>query len=557
MSSTVHPNDAAGPTTAGVPAPPRSNPVASDTWRHRRPVAAVVLAAAVTGAVTGLLWPLGPVSTAQALATMALGGLLGAAGGFVARSAWIVVPVMVVHVAGVEIARAAVMLPTVHDVRPDTTYGVLALVLGRGLHALLLVAPMVLGARIGSGAAARRTRGVRRSRTGRLTTAGVGVLVAALAVALVLPASTPPVVDAGGDVVPGSVADLRTVRLGGDEHAVMVRAADPDAPVLLYLSGGPGQSDLALARVLSAPWVDDVVFATFDQRGNGKSYPAILPTSEATLARAVADVLELVEYLGARFGEEKVILMGESWGTILAVLAVQERPELFHAYIGSGQMVDVAETDRRIYRDLQAYAARTGDEGLTRLARDVGRPPYADIPWANAQVMGAYEYLYDPYRPSEGYLARGTAAGLDPFGVRGVEYTLMEKVAVLRGLVDTFTVMYPQIQGVDLRHDAARLDVPVFVLDGAAELDGRRELALEWFADLQAPSKRLVTFEGAAHAVAFEQADAVDQLLAREVLPLVAALPRQRRRHRHPDRDRRRGTGHAHDRRAEPADPRR
>jgi pimeloyl-ACP methyl ester carboxylesterase len=82
-----------------------------------------------------------------------------------------------------------------------------------------------------------------------------------------------------------------------------------------------------------------------------------------------------------------------------------------------------------------------------------------------------------------------------------------------------FSLMYPQIQGLDLRSEAARLEVPVVVLDGAAELDGRRDLALEWFDRLEAPSKRLVTFENAAHAVAFEQADAVERLLVDELIP--------------------------------------
>jgi pimeloyl-ACP methyl ester carboxylesterase len=203
------------------------------------------------------------------------------------------------------------------------------------------------------------------------------------------------------------------------------------------------------------------------------------------------------------------------------VLAVQQRPDLFHAWIGSGQMVDVRETDRRIYRDLETYAARTGDTALADTLRGIGEPPYGDIPWANAAVMGAYGYLYDPYTPSEGYLARGAASGLDPFGLLGSEYSLLEKANVLRGLVDTFSVVYPQIQGLDLRRDVARLEVPVYVLDGAAELDGRRDLALEWFGRLEAPSKQLVTYQGAAHAVAFEQADAVGQLLVQEILPLA------------------------------------
>ena len=38
--------------------------------------------------------------------------------------------------------------------------------------------------------------------------------------------------------------------------------------------------------------------------------------------------------------------MGNSWGTILGVLAVQQQPELFHAFVGTGQMVSTAATDR-------------------------------------------------------------------------------------------------------------------------------------------------------------------------------------------------------------------
>jgi proline iminopeptidase len=32
--------------------------------------------------------------------------------------------------------------------------------------------------------------------------------------------------------------------------------------------------------------------------------------------------------------------LGESWGSLLGVLAVKQHPELYHAWIGSGQMVN-------------------------------------------------------------------------------------------------------------------------------------------------------------------------------------------------------------------------
>jgi pimeloyl-ACP methyl ester carboxylesterase len=367
---------------------------------------------------------------------------------------------------------------------------------------------------------ARRPEGRQLRRPRPIGTALLGALVAGLVILVAWPASTPPVLGPDGRPVRGSIAELSTVRLGGADQAVMIRAASPDKPVLLYLAGGPGQSDLALTRVgITGGWERDFVFVDFDQRGTGKSYAAIDPASSMTVERAVADVIELTEYLRDRFDEQKVYLMGESWGTILGVLAIKERPDLYYAWIPSGQMVDVLETDQRVYADLVAYAGSSGSAGLAAKLRDIGPPPYADFPWANSNLLAWYAYLYKPYTPSSGYIARGEAGGLDPFGMFGSEYNLIEKTTVLRGLIDAFTLLYPQLYEIDLRERAATLDVPVYMLDGAAELDGRRALALEWFNALDAPSKQLITYEDGAHAVALEQADAVQRELVETVVP--------------------------------------
>ena len=124
-----------------------------------------------------------------------------------------------------------------------------------------------------------------------------------------------------------------------------------------------------------------------------------------------------------------------------------------------------------------------------------------------------------PYTPPQSYIERGQNSGIDQFGILGSEYNLVEKVNVLRGLIDMFTVMYPQLQGVDLRRDAASLDVPVVMLDGQAELAARRDLALDWFDQLDAPQKWIFSFENAAHAVAFEQYEAFHRILVETILP--------------------------------------
>ena len=46
---------------------------------------------------------------------------------------------------------------------------------------------------------------------------------------------------------------------------------------------------------------------------------------------------------------------------------------------------------------------------------------------------------------------------MDPWGLLGSEYDVIEKTDVLRGLIDTFALLYPQLFDIDLRTQAARL----------------------------------------------------------------------------------------------------
>nr|WP_255604434.1 alpha/beta hydrolase [Oscillochloris sp. ZM17-4] len=299
----------------------------------------------------------------------------------------------------------------------------------------------------------------------------------------------------------------------------MIRGYSADKPVLLYLNGGPGMSGLPFTRVVLDDLSHDFVIVDWDQRGTGKSYAALDPTATLTLDQAINDTIELTNYLRQRFDEPKIYVVGESWGSILGVLAVQRQPELFYAFIGSGQMVNVRETDRRFYQDVLDLAARNGDTQLAAQMRAYGQPPYADIPYANIFAMEQYESLYQPYTPSQAYMDLGNAAGIGPYGVLASEYNLVEKFNVLRGLIDTFTVLYPQLQEVDFRRDVPRLDTPVYILDGTAELAARRDLTQEWFGALEAPTKRMFTLDNAAHSVAFEQFAQFGTIMRETVLP--------------------------------------
>jgi proline iminopeptidase len=174
----------------------------------------------------------------------------------------------------------------------------------------------------------------------------------------------------------------------------------------------------------------DFVVVSWDQRGIGKSYPSYDRT-QITTEQAVADAIELTNHLQA-LREGRIYLFGESGGSVIGVLAVQQRPDLYHAWIGSGQMVDLRETDRRIYDDLVA----SGDDRL----RGYGPPPYEDI-WAYPYVMSQYPTLKGEYDPPAAYLDAYEEAGVGFFGVAGSEYTLVDEVNLFRGLIDVFDVL--------------------------------------------------------------------------------------------------------------------
>jgi proline iminopeptidase len=466
-----------------------------------------------TSAGYGLLaasWtPRGPLTTVEAFAAMALALVVGVVAGLVLRSRWAMLTAPAVFVLVFELLRLPVTGPTVDGIHLGSTYGIMALVVGRGIHTVLAVLPMVLGASVGA-ALARRTHPTPPSRpTGvagvaglwlrRAVAAATALALAVLTVAVARPASTDPIVDAQGRPVPGSVAELTEVDTGGHDLAVMIRGRSAANPVMLFLAGGPGGSELGAMRRHLPDLEDHFVVATLDQRGTGKSYPELGPTDTLTLDAAVADVIAVTQNLRERFDEQKVYLVGQSWGSTLGVLAAQQHPELFHAFVGVGQMVSQVATDKLFYADTLAWARARSDTDLVNTLEANGPPPYTDV--LDYEPALSFEMEIHPYDHS----ANSEGAGQMGENLFVEEYTLLEQLHLMGATLDVFSALYPQLQEVDFRTQARALDVPVYLAQGAHEAPGRAVLAEEWFDLLQAPDKELVVFETSGHRPLWEQ----------------------------------------------------
>ena len=463
--------------------------------------------ALAAGLFAAWLTPRGPATTTQALWWITGSLLLGLALGFVSGTRWSVLLGPIAFVAAFEIGRVGAEGPTVDAVQLGSTYGIIALVVGRGLTYVLALLPLALGSLVGVQLAAWRHRaGVRPlGIVGWIVVVLLAVCVVGLGALFLRPASTPAVVGADGAEVPGSIAELTSVPLGGHEQALLIRGRNADAPVLLHLAGGPGGTDLGAMRG-DTSLEDDFVVVTWDQRGTGKSYAALDPTDTLTPEQMVADTIELTEYLRERFDEERIYLQGNSWGSLLGVLAVDARPDLYHAWIGSGQMVSPAGTDRMFWEDTVAWAEAEGNEALVATLVENGPPPYDDI--LAYEVALSHEHDWNPYPAFDGDREL-------PATLFVSENTLMDQVNGLRAFLDTFATLYPRIQDIDFRSDVTELEVPVYLVKGGHEARGRAVLADEWFDLLDAPTKERIVFEDSGHRPSFEEPGRYAELMRR------------------------------------------
>lgn len=307
-------------------------------------------------------------------------------------------------------------------------------------------------------------------------------------------AHTPLIVNEQGEPLAGSIAELKQVTLNDRKEWISIRGENAENPVLLFLAGGPGGTQMAAVRHELSELERHFVVVNWDQPGSGKSYAAA--KTNLNVKDYIQDGLALTSYLQERFGQEKIYLVGESWGSALAIFMAAEQPKSFHAVVGTGQMVDFLETELLDYDKAMEIATERGDTKKIDALTTNGKPPYygSDVTWKSAEYLN---YL-------SSYMAKNPAiqnSGYNTFrDIFSEEYSLMDKINFLRGIVTTFNHVYPQLYDVDLRRDYPRMEVPVYFFLGRHDVNAPTSLVEEYVSILEAPHKEIVWFEHSGHS---------------------------------------------------------
>ena len=89
------------------------------------------------------------------------------------------------------------------------------------------------------------------------------------------------------------IDSIESIKIGGLEQWISLRANDITNPIILFLHGGPGTAQISFSRKSQYKLEKDFLVVNWDQRGSGKSYKHSIRKEDMKIENFVFDTVEL------------------------------------------------------------------------------------------------------------------------------------------------------------------------------------------------------------------------------------------------------------------------
>lgn len=316
---------------------------------------------------------------------------------------------------------------------------------------------------------------------------------------------------------PNGIDEAMFVPIGATRQWITIRGQDRNNPVILMVHGGPGVTHSGFA-VSFQPWEKDFTIVQWDQPGAGRTFAEVARRfpPNLTIESMAKDGVSVAEFLGTHLHKDRIIIIGWSWGSILGVHMVQARPDLFAAYVGTGQIVNMQAGEAIVYSQVLASARGMGNRRAVQELESIGPPPYKTQSALGTQRKWA-----------------SILAGDETPVLKIAEFTLLAPRTSLRdawsslsGIVASQnhflgSTMQGEMMKVDLAASDRDFAIPVFVFQGAKDDFTPVQLAQQYVDGITAPQKQIVLIADAGHDAIITKSAEFLGLLVQRVRPLA------------------------------------
>ena len=312
---------------------------------------------------------------------------------------------------------------------------------------------------------------------------------------------------------PNGIDQGMYVEIGGLRQWLQIRGEDRGNPFLLAVHGGPALSMIPFTYRSMRQWEKYYTIVSWDQRGAGRTYflNGGADQTGTGMDQIVSDGIQVAEVTRGVLHKDRIIVLGESFGSAVSLEMVRRRPDLFYAFVGTGQITDMPRAEVLGYDALLRRVRAAHDEKAIAQLGAVGPPPYADPSRLLREQRIEADYPGEP----EGTLEKDFAYAPG--------YSLRESFELIAGATQHRAKLVAEAMNYEAASRGTQFEVPVFFFQGSQDMVAPVQLAADYMNAISAPRKALVVIPGGGHnAFILHSQRFLDELNAR-VRPLAVS----------------------------------
>ena len=317
---------------------------------------------------------------------------------------------------------------------------------------------------------------------------------------LVSPGIPDKVWNTNGKQVKSAISVIEKIPINGIDQYLVIRGENAEKPVLLFLHGGPGSPEFPLMKNKGLNLEKEFVVAYWQQRGAGKSYSDAIPAASMTIPQLVADGAAVATFLRTRFKQEKIHLIGHSWGSFLGTLLVHQHPSHFYSYIGVGQVAHQYEGEKLSFEWVKAQAKAANNQADLSSLEALTFPDSLDAPKIWSDFLAIEREMVNKYG---GGLQREAVSMMEVYKTYifdTPEYTIQDKLNLLKGMEFSIQHLWDDVLQTNFLTSIDSIAIPVHIIQGVHDYQTPYVPAKMFFDQLKAPEKYFYTFENSAHS---------------------------------------------------------